>query len=42
MASFPELDPYIRQGEAIIVRATESESGYEMLARVLITEWPNF
>lgn len=50
MASFPELDPYINQGEAIIVRATErgsesereSELGYEMLARVLITEWPNF
>jgi len=46
MASFPDLDPYINQGEAIIVRASgserESEIGYEMIARVLITEWPNF
>ena len=37
MASFPELDPTIEQGEALIV--DPSNPGQPLLARVPITRW---
>lgn len=37
MAVFPELDPYIAQGEALII--DPSRSGNELIARIPITEW---
>ena len=40
MAIFPDLFPYIEQGEALIV----DPSGFDiaLLARILITEWENY
>ena len=39
-AIFPDLDPDISQGEAIIIDPTLSIAA--PLARILITEWQNF
>lgn len=37
MASFPELDPYIEQGEALIIDPSKSDRA--LIARIPITEW---
>ncbi|NKB34924.1 MAG: hypothetical protein GKR91_17650 [Pseudomonadales bacterium] len=39
-ASFPELDPRIEQGEALIIDPTQSNN--VLIARVKITEWVDF
>lgn len=40
MASFPDLDPYIEQGEALIADPARRDN--VLVARIQITEWPNF
>lgn len=40
MAIFPDLYPYIEQGEALIVDPTGAN--YVLVARIPITEWQNF
>lgn len=40
MAIFPDLFPYIEQGEALIV--DPSGADIALLARILITEWENY
>ena len=40
MAIYPDLYPYIEQGEALIVDPTQSDNSY--IARIKITEWQNF